>query len=156
MSANKIGYTLDPDSVTIRNGQYPGDPFDDTNGDGTYADPYKGGNRAGSCAPCIGFATNEPNPKIQDWPLLITEGVDRLPQTTQHIGGDGLGAGNQSLAAIKVIDYSQPDFDDVAGYMVADQEAVPGVAFEVANNLVNRGEKTILIGDRAWGAVPSV
>lgn len=92
---NRQTFFLSSADVTARNAEYTGTPFTDTNGDGTYANPYLGCNRAGSCAPGIGIATDVPNlPPITDpagfnWTLLDQDGDPRTPQDSQHIGGGG-------------------------------------------------------------------
>lgn len=93
--ANLGAFFQNAADVSSRNGEYTGTPFTDTAGDGTYANPYLGCNRAGSNAPGIGIATDNPNlPPITDpagwnWTLTDQDGDARNPQDSQMIGGTG-------------------------------------------------------------------
>jgi hypothetical protein len=59
----------------------------DPPGDGTYIDPYLGGNRAGSNAPGIGIATANGQCKLDDWTIEDQHEAARAPQDSQCIGG---------------------------------------------------------------------
>ncbi len=146
-------YQLNAASVTARNAEYGGTPLTDIDGNGNY-NTYLGCNRAGSNAPGIGICPDVPNPKTDDWSTLDQAGAARDPQDSQHIGGNGLGAGdatNNPLNAI-VDQNGTPDFNDTWTFEVAASQAAPGAGFGPANgDPVNRGSKTIQIGDRAWG-----
>lgn len=153
MSANIATFQLNGASVTARNAQYGGTPLTDEEGGGSYVDPYLGCNRAGSCAPGIGIATNVPNPKLEDWSLEDQNEAGRDPQDSQHIGGDGLGDGDETTNPINgFIDAT--NLDDTMAFVVADAQAAPGVEYDTVSGAINRGEQTIEIGDRAWGAIP--
>lgn len=80
-------FTEDGTAVTARNAEYTGTPLTDVAGSGTYADPYLGCNRAASCAPGIGIATDNGECKLQDWTVLDQDGAARNPQDSQLIGG---------------------------------------------------------------------
>lgn len=157
MGANLTTYQLNAASVTARNAEFADTPLTDIPGDGSYDDPYLGVNRAGSCAPGIGICTNVPNPKDSDWTLEDQDENARAPQNSQHIGGDGLGDGDQSVNPINgIVDQNgTADFNDEMAFVEADvASAAPGVEFDTVSGAVNRGEQTILIGDLAWGAIP--
>ena len=114
----------DPALVTSRNSELTGTPMSDVSGDGTYADPYLGCNRAGSCAPGIGIGTGagpitdtgvalqgDPN----SWTLNDQFGDGRTPQVGQHIG-DGTGvtaaAPSKGTDPVNVFDVESSDFND--------------------------------------------
>ena len=97
MATNDVSYTLNATAVAARDAQYTGTPLTDTTGDGTYATPYLGGNRAGSCAPGIGIATANGQCKLSDWSVADQHEAARDPQDSQHIGGSGLGDGTEGL-----------------------------------------------------------
>lgn len=152
-------YQLTAASVTARNGEYTGTPLTDT-GAGTAADPYLGVNRAGSNAPGIGISTGIVAALDGDdldpakWTLLDQAGAARDPQDSQHIGGDGLGEGDQTVNPIEVWDYADSDFNDQTAFVVADAQADPDEVFDTTSGAVNRTAQTIEIGDTAWGSVP--
>jgi hypothetical protein len=87
--ANAATYFLDATDVTGRNAEYTGTPFADVDGDGSYGDPYLGCNRAGSCAPGIGIASDNGQCKLSDWTVLDQHEAARDPQDSQQIGGAG-------------------------------------------------------------------
>ncbi len=97
MATNDVSYTLNATAVAARDAQYTGTPLTDTTGDGTTANPYLGGNRAGSCAPGIGIATANGQCKLSDWSVADQHEAARDPQDSQHIGGSGLGDGTEGL-----------------------------------------------------------
>ncbi len=144
-------YGQDLATVGVRNGEYPDTPFTDPAGDGSYDDPYLGGNRAGSCAPGIGINTGDSDPKLIDWTLLDQDEAPRNPQFTQHIGGNGLGDGSETGNVIKTM---EPAFIDVLAFLVADQQAIDGAVFHVASGATNRTGRTVEIGERVWGVIP--
>lgn len=150
VGTNLATYGLSAAAVTARNAQYPGTPFTDT-GTGTFADPYLGCNRAGSNACGIGIATGNKEPSLNDWTTADQEGTARIPQLTQHIGGSGLGAGNQSTNDVRAI--SIGDVDDTLNLGVANAQAAPDAEFDTVNNIVNKTDQTIEIGERSWGVV---
>jgi hypothetical protein len=99
-------YVNDPNAVTVRDAEYLGTPFIDTNGTANYIGPYLGMNRAGSNAPGIGIATGIVSATVDDianfpadqtppgpWPnkfTLLDQDTDaRIPQVSSVIGNDG-------------------------------------------------------------------
>jgi len=97
MAVNATPFTLNATAVAARDAEYTGTPLTDPPGDGTTADPYLGGNRAGSNAPGIGIATANGQCKLSDWTVADQHEAARDPQDSQHIGGSGLGAGTEYL-----------------------------------------------------------
>ncbi len=112
--ANDVSFTLDATAESTRNGEYAsGTPLSDTTGDGTTDNPYIGCNRAGSNAPGIGIATANGQCKLSDWTILDQRGVARDPQDSQHIGGNGLGAGTQGVVTqVPVLAIAGADVND--------------------------------------------
>ena len=153
-------FQLNAASEAARNAEYAGDPFTDADGDGTISDPYLGCNRAGSCAPGIGIQTGNIAAAVvgdltfEQWTLLDQAGAAREPQDSQHLGGDGLGDGDETNNPIQAIDDLGVDFNDQLAFVVADTQAAPGVEFDTGSGAVNRTNKTIEIGEVAWGTVP--
>ena len=115
---------------------------------------FTGGCNRGGCNNGIGIATDNYNPKVDDWTTLDQAEAARAPQDSQHIGGDGLGAGDATNFPITIINGA--DVNDTAAFVVADTQAVNGVAFDITSGAVNVGTGTVEIGDRAWGAIPVV
>jgi hypothetical protein len=76
-------YYIDDATVTTRESEVPNADFDG------------GGNLAGSCAPGIGIGVGTANVvgTSDQFTLLNQAGAARVPQNSQHIGGNGLGAG---------------------------------------------------------------
>ena len=147
-------YFLNPAAVTARNGEYAGTPFTDIIGDGSYANPYLGCNRAGSCAPGIGIATGIINPNIENWSVNDQENQPRTPQNSQHIGSDGLGAGQEKLqgAAPLNVRLSGTDYNDTLSYIAAVVQGAPGAGYNTAGaDPKNRTNQTVEIGERLWG-----
>lgn len=156
----------DAAAVASRNAEYPGDPFNDIDGNGNY-NTYQGCNRAASCAPGIGINTggNQANPKLSDWSIEDQDEAVRIPQDGQHIGGDAFNPASNypsSGGSEKLLDSypinvivdpnGTPDFNDTLSYIAAIDEAAPGQGFgAVGGDPINRGDETILVGQRAWG-----
>ena len=159
-------YQLDSVTVTARNAQYPDTPFSDVDGDGSY-NTYLGCNRAGSNAPGIGINSGNLYPLgvgvgvTEDWTLEDQFEAARVPQDSEHIGGDGLGAGeiypdgNNPINMI-VDPNGTPDFNNTANFVVADTVALPGGVADVVSGTVNRTNVSTAIGDILWGDVPVV
>ena len=94
--ANDTCYLMDATTLAAREAEYAvGTPLTDVPGDGSYGTPYVGCNNAGSNAPGIGIATANGQCKLSDWTVADQREVARDPQDSQHIGGNGLGAGTQ-------------------------------------------------------------
>lgn len=147
-------YFLNDTTATTRNGEYTGTPFTDTPGDGSYADPYLGMNRAGSCAPGIGIATDNIDPKLDDWSINDQSDSARTPQNSQHIGSTGLGAGAEGLtgAAVVNVRLSGSDYNDTLSYIAAVVQGAVGSGYNTAGaDPKNRSSRTIEIGERLWG-----
>ncbi len=151
-------------SVTERNGEYAGTPFDDINGDGSY-NTYLGCNRAGANAPGIGIGTGFVLAETADdlspekWTLLDQDGAARTPQNSQHIGGDGLGVGDESVNPINgIVDqHGVPDFNDDMFMQEVLAQAAPGVGIGIANaDPINRTNRTVEIGEVIWATDTNV
>jgi hypothetical protein len=154
MARNFNTFFQDAVTTTARDAEYPGTPLTDPPGDGTYADPYLGCNRAGSNAPGIGINTGFVDPKLDDWTVLDQAGDARSPQNSQHIGGDGLGAGNQAVEPIRTVNGA--DVNNTMSFSVADTAAVADAIYDTATGALNRTGATVAIGDRIWGDIPVV
>jgi hypothetical protein len=152
MARNFNTYFQDAATTTTRNGEYTGTPLTDPPGDGTYADPYLGMNRAGSNAPGIGINTAFVNPKLEDWSILDQAGDARSPQNSQHLGGDGLEGGNQAVEPIRTV--VGADVNDTMSFSVADAAAVAGAEYDTVTGALNQTGTTVSIGDRIWGNIP--
>ena len=173
---NIPAFNLSPTAVTERNAQYPGDPFDDDDGDGSY-NTYLGMNRAGSNAPAIGLNTGnlsyltpqvgDENP--QQWTLLDQDGAGRTPQDSAHLGGVNAAVvpggeladppvPNFTPAVIplkNILDqHGTPDFTDEPEFVVCDAVAAPGVVCDTVTGAVNRTAVTTAVGDIVWGVTP--
>jgi hypothetical protein len=155
MAKNFNTYLLDAAAVAARDAEYTGTPLTDVPGDGTYADPYLGGNTVGSCAPGIGINTGFVNPALQDWSILDQAGDARSPQESQHIGGSGLGAGTEGLTTTDPVrTVNGADINNTLSFSVADAAAVPDAAYDTVTGALNRTGTTVAIGDRIWGDIP--
>lgn len=159
-------YLLNATAVANLNALIEGTPFTDIPGDGSYGDNVLGCNKAGSCAPGIGIATDTIDPKLQDWsiedqgfPALPTpvDPAARIAQESQHIGGTGLAAGDDDPTVGSVINAvispnSDPDINDTVSYIAAVVQAAPGAGYNTADaDPINRSSRTIEIGERLWG-----
>ncbi len=147
-------YLLDADAVTARNAEYAGTPFTDIPGDGSYADNVLGCNKAGSCAPGIGIATDNIDPKLEDWSVNDQDGAPRDPQLSQHIGGSGLGEGSGLASVINAVvnPNNTPIIDQTMSFIAAVVQAAVGAGYNTAaGDPVNRSSRTIEIGERLWG-----
>lgn len=135
-------YLLNATTVIARAAEYPG------------STDFTGGmNRGGSNAPGVGINTGDIDPKLTDWSVLDQDGAARDPQNSQHLGGDGTTAGSETASSVINAD-QDPDFNDTLFYGVADQQAAPGVVYNVGAGAINETDFTIEIGDRAWGTIP--
>ena len=136
---NLATYQLNATSVTARNSEL-----------GVSGQFAGGGNLAGSCAPGIGICTGFIDPPLDNWSVLDQAGAARTPQDSQHLGGDGLGAGDATVNPLNCVQGA--DINDTLSYITALAQAAPGVGFGAANaDPKNRTAVTIEIGDRAWG-----
>ena len=147
-----------------RNAQYTGTPFTDVAGDGTYAVPYLGGNAAGSNACGIGIATGivaansvldlRPN----NWTLQDQTETNRVPQSTQHIGGiddaEDLTLNPPFTPLTFPVKFIQgADVNDRANFVIADTAAADGAVADTVTQTINDTGATIAIGDVIWGKV---
>ncbi len=157
-------FLLDAAAVAARNAEYTGTPFTDIPGDGSFADPVLGGNKAASCACGIGIATDNIDPKLEDWSILdqgnlfeAAAPAARIAQESQHIGGTGLAAGDDDPTVGHVINAvidpnGTPDINDTVSYIAAVVQAAVGLGYNTADaDPLNRSSRTIEIGERLWG-----
>lgn len=155
MAKNFNTFCLNATAVAARDAEYTGTPLTDDPGDGSYSDPYLGGNRAGSCAPGIGINTGNVDPKLEDWSILDQHEAARSPQDSQHIGGSGLGAGTVGLTTeTPIATVVAADVNDTLSFSVADAAAAPDAAYDTVTGAINKTGKTVAIGDRIWGPIP--
>jgi len=140
MATNLPTYGLNQSAVSTRTFEVPA------------ADFSGGMNKGGSNAPGVGINTGNIDPKLTDWSVQDQNGLARDPQATQHIGGGGLGAGDQAAFAVNAVQNDGADVNDTLTYIEALAQAAPGVGFGAGNaDPINRTDVTIEIGDRAWG-----
>lgn len=164
--------------VTARDAEVPtyidgqtANPFEDSNGDGTY-NSYLGCNRAGSCASGIGICSGVINTDTaEQWTVLDQNEAARVPQDSDYIGNTGF-VDRSSVAwpssggdignptnPITHIQYpaSAPgtvDVNDTANYLAATQQAAPGAVVDVGSGAINATDQTVEIGDVGWFPVP--
>lgn len=156
-------------AITERNLEYPGAPFTDDPGDGTYADPYLGVNRAGSNAPGIGIATGEVyltaadiaagRLRPQEWTELDQAEAARIPQDSAHIGHineatDPADPNGFTPAQVPVTHTTGADINNTANLVVTDTAAVDGAVMDTVSGALNNTGGTVGIGDLIWGQVP--
>jgi hypothetical protein len=153
MAKNLTSFFQDAVTTTARNAEYTGTPLTDPPGDGTFADPYLGCNRAGSNAPGIGINTGAVDPKLEDWTVADQAAAARTPQNSQHIGGDGLGAGSTDTEPVRFVQGA--DVNDTASFSVADTAAVADAIYDTGTGALNKTGATVAIGDRIWGPIPT-
>ena len=169
-------YNLSSVAATERNAEYPGTPFSDDNGDGSY-NTYLGCNRAGACAPGIGINSGNPaylDPQIgnenpQQFTLEDQNEAGRTPQDSQHIGGvaEAVTPGGELAQPVvpnftpafvpvnMIVDPNgTPDFNNTANMVVVNTVAAPGAEMDSVTGAVNRSNVTTAVGDIAWGDVP--
>ena len=116
---------------------------------------YDGGcNLGASNAPGIGIGGG-PNPKLDDWTSNDQHGQGRVPQDTQHIGGNGIEEGTDSPTAVYPIKSAiydvTPGVDDLNNtqhFIEATQNAAPGGS--LGGGYVNYSDYDVEIGDRIW------
>jgi hypothetical protein len=113
---------------------------------------FTGGVNRAQCNEGVGICTDVRNVKLSDWTELDQAEAVRDPQNSQHIGGDGLGAGDATVMPITIINGA--DINDTAILITADTQATPTNIYHIASGAINVGTDTIEIGDLAWGVVP--
>ena len=139
MAQNLPTYNLNATSVAARDAEMG------------VAGQFAGGmNLGGSNAPGVGIATNVIDPKLDDWTIEDQAAAGRTPQDSQHIGGDGLGAGDATVNPINAVQGA--DVNDTLSYIAAVVQAAPGAGYGAAGaDPVNRSDRTVEIGERLWG-----
>ncbi len=110
----------------------------------------------GNCAPGIGIATDNPDPKAQDWPRIT---IDPAPGAHIGWGQNSVESGQEDadIPDLKVVDYVGTDFNDTAIFVLSDSAGAPystGEIYDVATGAVNVGVKDIPATTWAWGAIP--
>ena len=135
---NLATFYVNPSTLTTRKSEVPNADYDD------------GCNKAGSCAPAIGICTGIVDSKIEDWSVLDQAAAPRTPQDSQHIGGNGLGAGDASNSPINAVQGA--DVNDTLSFIVAIVAAADGAGMGTAGaDPINRTGASVAIGDRVWG-----
>lgn len=114
------------------------------------ADFDGGVNKGGSCAGGIGVNTGGVDAKLEDWSVLDQAGAARDPQDSQHIGGDGSGAGNTANEPLRAVQGA--DVNDTLTLITVVANAADGVGMGAANaDPINRTGQAVTIGQRVWG-----
>jgi len=158
-------------AITARNAEYTGTPFTDVAGDGTYATPYLGMNRAGGSNPGVGINTGSiyqtavdlaaNGPRYDGWTTLDQAGAARTPQDSQTIGGivnaapayAGVPYPTPAQVGVFPVTFTDgADINDTANFVVADTAAVDGAEMNAATGAINGTGVTLAIGDLVWGA----
>ena len=172
---NLPSFNLSAVAVTERNAEYPGTPFTDDNGDGSY-NTYQGMNRGGSNSPGIGIGTGfvlgadaaEVDGRPEKWTLLDQNGNARAPQQSGHIGfvNAAVVPGGEledppvpnftpspvDINSVIERDEVTASYDDEMEMAAAAQQAAPGVGIGVAGaDPINRTNVTVEIGEVIWG-----
>lgn len=175
MAKNLVTFGQSQAAVTARNAEYLGTPLTDVPGTGTYADPYLGMNRAGSCAPGIGINTGSifqtaaelaAGERFESWTELdqTTVPVARIPQDTQHIGGiintsppyagvpypTPAQSGDQPT---QIADILAVDFNNTANFVIVDTAVGEDQVMDITSGTVNNTGGLVAIGDLVWGQV---
>ncbi len=98
-------------TVTARKLEVPNANFDN------------GVNVGGSNSPVIGVATDHPNltGDPSGWTLLDQRGGNRIPQESQHIGGDGTAEGSEGFADGNAELFNNSDSGDGSGGVIGTQ-----------------------------------
>jgi len=140
---NKAIYMLDAD--LMRNSEYTGTPFTDSEGSGTYAAPRLGCNKAGSNAPFIGVATGLNNPSFG----LAT--ADTAAHRGQHIGQTP-----DATTTLKVqLGHASADVNNTLAYVVVDVGgAAADAEADAATGALNRTGAAVVQDDEIWGEIP--
>jgi len=157
-------------------------PFIDAPGDGSFADPYLGMNRAGGSNPGVGICTGfvyqtaaevAAGPEIfsgwteddQGNPVESGESqtpLPRTPQDGQTIGGiavatDALDPNDFVVTKLPITVTEGADINDTANFVITDTAAVDGAVMDVGGTgAINDTGETVGIGDLVWGKVPVV
>lgn len=172
MSTNEPTNGASLAAITARNAEYTGTPFTDAPGDGTYADPYLGMNRAGGSNPGLGINTSSiyqtaadlaaNGPIYSGWTTLDQAGAARTPQDSQTLGGivdaappyAGVPYPTPAQVGVFPVTFTDgADINDTANFVVADTAAAPGGEMDSVTGAINGTGVTLVVGDLVWGAV---
>jgi len=135
MSQNFPTYSLNPVAVAAL--------------DGNYADgAFVGGCNLGSCSQGIGIATTIINPKDTDFSQI----QDTAPHATQHIGGNGIGAGAATDFPINTVQGS--DLNNRVAFVEADGAVSVDAEIDSTTGAVNKTGVALVDGDWVWGVIP--
>jgi hypothetical protein len=156
-------------AITARNAEYAGTPFTDDPGDGSYADPYLGLNRAGGSNPGIGINTGSvfmtaaevaagPE-RFASWTELDQDEAARIPQDSMTIGGiivaaDADDPNDFTPTAVPITTTVGADINDTANFVITTTAAVAGAEMDTVSGAINNTGATVGIGDLIWGEVP--
>lgn len=114
------------------------------------ADWEGGMNQGGSNAPGVGINTGNPGPKLDDWTLLDQAGAARNPQTSQHLGGNGLGDGSDTAVVNLLANQGQgADINDTLSFVQTIAQVAPGG--DLGGGTINRTGQTVESGVNCWG-----
>jgi hypothetical protein len=135
---NKPTYLLDAD--LMRNSEYTGTPFTDT--ESASYNARLGCNKAGSNAPFIGVATGLNNPSFG------LAAADTAAHQGQHIGQTA-----DATTTFKLV--TGADVNNTMAYVVVDAGgAAADAVADVATGAVNRTGATVAENDEIWGDIP--
>ena len=172
MSTNEPTNGASLAAITARNAEYTGTPFTDVPGDGTYASPYLGMNRAGGSNPGVGINTGSiyqtavdlaaNGPIYSGWTTLDQAGAGRTPQDSQTLGGivdaappyAGVPYPTPAQVGVFPVTFTNgADINDTANLVVTDSAAVAGDVMDSVTGAINGTGVTVAIGDIVWGEV---
>jgi len=135
---NKALYTLDAD--LMRNSEYTGTPFTDT--ESASYNARKGCNKAGANAPYIGVSTGLNNPSMG------LAAADTAAHRSQHIGQVP-----DATTTFKVQEGA--DVNNTLAYVVVDVGgAAADAVADAATGAVNRTGAAVAQDDEIWGVIP--
>jgi hypothetical protein len=117
--------------------------------DGNYADgAFVGGCNLGSCSQGLGIATGVVNPKSIDFARI----QDTAPHETQHIGGNGIGAGSATSFDINAI--LGTDINEEVAFVEAQGTVANNGEIDSTTKAVNKTGVALADGDWVWGVIP--
>lgn len=135
---NNPTYLLDAD--LMRNSEYTGTPFTDT--ESASYNARLGCNKAASNAPYIGVATGLNNPSMG------LASADTAAHRGQHIGQTA-----DATTTLKVVEGA--DVNNTIAYVVTDAGgAADDAVADAATGAVNRTGGAIVENDEIWGVIP--
>jgi hypothetical protein len=148
VATNLPAYYVDSDAVLVRQAEYPGTPFTDTDGDNTYANPYLGANRVASNSGVVGINTSDYGTKPGDWArieyIAVSQIIGGLQPTKLELNdlsptaGFGWGAH---------VGFGPGDIANTSNEVIT--SAIAGTL----GDTINRSLKTFPAGEWAWGAI---